>query len=103
VKRVLFGHYTAPEDAEGRNPKDSERDIMREFENYEGPIQFVYGGNDPEAKPAHEHYEAFCSEHGIDAEFHFVEGSNHSFYSVEWEKEVIGETARWLRAKLPTS
>lgn len=101
VKRVLFGHYTAPEDAEGRNPKDSDRDIMGELENYEGPVQFIYGGSDPEAQPAHDLYAEFCAAHDIDAEFHFIEGANHSFYSVEWEKQVIGESAQWLREKLP--
>ena len=96
IKRVLFGHYSKPEDEEGRNPKDSGRDIMGELEDFQGAAFFVYGGNDPEAAGAREVYETFCGEQGLTAEFLVIEGSNHSFYSTEWEKQVIEQSAAFL-------
>jgi len=89
VKRVLFGHYAAPQDAEGRNPKDSGRDIMAAFEQFGGRAMFVYGGADPEAAGARAVYEPFTSQHGIDAQFHSIDGANHSFYSDEWKRRVV--------------
>ena len=98
VKRVLFGHYAAPQDAEGRNPKDSGRDIMAAFEQFGGRAIFVYGGADPEAAGGREVYERFTTQHGIDAQYHFIDGANHSFYSDEWKGEVIELSAGWLGA-----
>lgn len=84
---------------EGRNPKDSTRDIMSDLAGYSGPALFVYGSRDDEAIGAPETYAAFCDEHGIDAAFHTVEGANHSYYSVPWEDEVVDRTLAWLQQR----
>ncbi|MBM4050472.1 MAG: alpha/beta fold hydrolase, partial [Planctomycetes bacterium] len=97
IGRVLFGHYAAEKDAEGRNPKDSARDIMAEFGGYKGTALFMYGGNDPEAKGAHEVYSGFCAEKGIRSDFRFIPGANHNFYSLEWERQVIEQSVEWLK------
>ncbi len=96
VRRVLFGHYAAPKDEKGENPKDSKRDIVAAFESYKGRVLFVYGGADPEAAGAQQMYEPFCQEHGLDAEFHVIEGANHSFYSTEWKEQVVELSMGWL-------
>ena len=83
---------------EGRNPKDSRRDIMADLAGFRGPALFLYGSRDDEAIGAPETYAAFCKEHGIPAAFHTVDGSNHSYYSVAWEREVIETTLDWLQA-----
>ncbi len=95
IGRALFGHY-ARTDQEGRNPKDSARDIMGDLAGYRGRLRFVYGGADPEAAAAKEHYEAFCREHGIEADYHFVEGANHNYYSLDWKRQVIEKTCDWI-------
>jgi alpha-beta hydrolase superfamily lysophospholipase len=95
VRRALFGHYTRT-DAEGRNPKDSARDIMADFARYRGRVRFIYGGADPEAPAAKEHYEAFCRANGIPADWVFVEGANHNYYSLEWKRKVIEKTVEWI-------
>lgn len=91
VRQTLFGHYVRT-DAEGRNPKDSARDIMADFARYRGRIRFIYGGADPEATAAKEHYDAFCRRHGIAADFVFIPGANHNFYSLGWKRQVIEQT-----------
>lgn len=76
------------EDQEERKLKDSSRDIMAAFASLHTPSLFVYGGNDPEARSAREHYARFCEEHTIPATFRTIAGANHNFYSVTWSTEV---------------
>lgn len=83
-------------DAVSNNPKDSARDIMKELAGYSKPMLFIYGSKDDEAIGAPEYFAAFCKEQNIPATFHTIEGANHSYYSVEWENEVINKTASWL-------
>jgi len=99
VKKALFGHYGKPE-AAGRDPKDSERDIMAAWADWQGTAHFIYGGADREAAGAAEHYRAFTDEHGIQASFETVAGSNHDFYSLTWERHVIDETVNRVKASV---
>jgi len=95
VARTIKGR----EKSEGRNPKDSRRDIMAELAGCLGPALFIYGSRDDEAIGAPETYAAFCKKHDIPATFHTVDGANHSYYSVAWESEVIETTLAWLRER----
>jgi dienelactone hydrolase len=99
VKKALFGHYAGPAEG-GRDPKDSSRDIMKAFERYAGETHFVYGGADREAAGARGHYEAFTAEHGIPATFETVEGSNHDYYSLDWERHVIELSLQWVKDRV---
>ncbi|MDA0837283.1 MAG: alpha/beta fold hydrolase [Planctomycetota bacterium] len=87
-------------DRKGRNPKDSLRDIMSDLKGYKGPILFIYGTNDDEVIGAPVFYEEYCRENGIDVAVHFIEGANHNFYSIDWEKQVLEITADWLKRKV---
>ena len=87
-------------DEEGRNPKDSLRDIMTGLKGFKGPMLFIYGTHDDEVIGAPEFYRKYCEENGNDVELFFVEGSNHNFYSIEWEKQVLDRTTDWLTRKL---
>ena len=87
-------------DEKGRNPKDSLRDIMSDLKGYKGPILFIYGTNDDEVIGAPEFYEKYCKENGIDVTVHFIEGANHNFYSIDWEKQVLNLTSDWLKRKV---
>ena len=98
VGRVLFGHHRRADDA-GGNPKDSRRDIVSAFAEYPGRALFVYGTKDPEGMLAYEVYKPFCAEHGLDAEFVLIDGSNHNFHTAAWKREVIEKSVRWLTAQ----
>lgn len=97
IWRALFGGKGDPETG-GRNPKDSRRDVMSQLAGYSGPALFIYGTNDDEAVGAPEFYETFCRDNGIPATFHTIQGANHSFYSIPWEREVIDHTIQWLES-----
>ncbi len=91
VKKALVGEKRA---AGGRDPKDSARDIMAAFAGYRGRALFIYGGADREAAGAGAHFADFAARHGIPAAFEMIEGSNHDFYSLAWERRVIDLTLR---------
>jgi pimeloyl-ACP methyl ester carboxylesterase len=99
VGKVIAGQKEK-KDLAGRNPKDSLRDIMTELKGYRGPVLYIYGTHDDEVIGAPDFYRKYCQDNGIDAEVHFIEGSNHNFYSIDWEKQVIDLTADWLKRKL---
>jgi pimeloyl-ACP methyl ester carboxylesterase len=98
VRKALFGHYAPPRDAL-RDPKDSARDIMAEFASFAGRAHFIYGGADREAALAGAHYRAFCDEHRVAATFETIEGSNHDFYALAWERQVIERTLKQVTSR----
>jgi pimeloyl-ACP methyl ester carboxylesterase len=71
--------------------------LLDRFRAFKGPVQFIFGGNDPDTRFAAEAYTAFCKRHGIRHECHEVPGANHSFYSMAWKREVTDLTERWFR------
>jgi dienelactone hydrolase len=99
VSRVLFGHYGKPKGVE-RDPKDSARDIMAAFAGFSGVAHFIYGGVDREAAGAAAHYRGFADTHGIEATFETIEGSNHDFYALAWEQQIIERTVEWVSASV---
>ncbi len=81
---------------ETRNLKDSSHDLMGELAKFKGRLLFVWGGADAEGMGAKPHFEDFARANALAAEFKLVEGSNHNFYSLGWEREVFGLVARFL-------
>ncbi len=96
VRKALFegGAYETPEE----NVKLG-IDWYDRFTRFRGAMLFVYGGNDPSAEPSIAHYRSLCEEADIPAEFQVVSGSNHAFYSLAWEQEVIAGTLAWLNRR----
>jgi len=86
------------ESAEARRLKDSRRDIMAAFRAFAGPCLFVYGGADPEARPAWDLYRAFGEAHGLALESRFVADANHNFYAQAWSQEVEDAVVGFLTA-----
>jgi pimeloyl-ACP methyl ester carboxylesterase len=79
-----------------RNLKDSPRDLMGALAKYKGKLLFVWGGADPEGMGAKAHFEEFAQANDLDARFEVVEGANHNYYSLEWEREAIELAAAFV-------
>jgi pimeloyl-ACP methyl ester carboxylesterase len=90
-KAVAHCEQASPEE------RKSENFILKAFTSYTGKALLIYGTNDPETCMASDAYEALCAKSGIAYDSHRIEGANHSFYSLEWEKQVIDLTADWLK------
>lgn len=99
VDRVAKNMAATEKPAEGRNLKDSARDIEKELQNWKGAALFVWGGGDEEAPPARAHFEklhaAGMGTPGRVA-FHTVPGANHNFYGRGWREEMAGEILGFL-------
>ncbi len=80
---------------------DEEIDWRGRFAQFTGERLFIYGGNDPTMPAAVRHYEDLS--HQADQQFHchIVAGSNHAFYSLAWEHEVIQTSLNWLEQRYP--
>jgi alpha-beta hydrolase superfamily lysophospholipase len=64
------------------------------------PLLLVYGTADPTTQEALAWYRALpASEPSV----HLVEGANHSYYGLSWEREVFEATASWLDKITPQS
>ena len=81
-----------------RNLKDSSRNIMAEFARFKGRALFVTGSADPEGMEGRALFLPFCKARDISADFHLIEGANHSYYDLADERDAIAATIRWLKS-----
>ena len=77
----------------GQLPPGFRAQSLAHWKNYNGPILQIYGDADPIAPDARAWYTA----HSARPPFvEIVAGANHSFYGLEWEKQVFQITQSWL-------
>ncbi len=79
--------------------EDEQIDWRERFLEFAGDRLFIYGGGDPAAGPAQEHYRRLSEAAECDFDCHVVAGANHAFYSLAWEREVIETTLGWLQQR----
>lgn len=91
VNKALFQQETRSQQEAAEETR-----VLRAFRDFQDAVLFIYGSNDPDTKLAGERYREFCRTHRIDHEFHSIDGANHSFYGLAWERQVIDLTAAWL-------
>lgn len=96
VNFKLVHKAIVPSEQPDKKEKSQEDIWMEQFKNYRGRVLIVYGGRDMPTVSAVANYVTFCGKHGIPLETHKVDNSNHSFYSIEWEKEVLTVSIDWL-------
>jgi pimeloyl-ACP methyl ester carboxylesterase len=96
VRKAVAGHETPGDDERRRETAELQR-----FRAFAGPVLFVYGSRDPDAAAARQRYARFCREAGIEHDSHMVDGANHSFYGLEWERAVCRVTLNWLARRFP--
>ena len=104
-KRIVTGQVNtrmvrkAVANCEQATPEERKAEdvILKQFTSYRGNVNLIYGTNDPETCMASKAYETLCHDSKIPHDSHRIEGANHSFYSLEWEKQVIDLTADRLK------
>lgn len=84
--------------APGQLPPGFRRACLLRWRGWTAPRFHVYGGADPIAKESLEFYRENSD---IEAQIALVEGANHSFYGLEWEREVFAQTLDWLESHFP--
>ncbi len=93
--RMVRKAVTAEESASRREIDDETR-WLRQWRAYRGRVLFIYGTNDPETTAARTGYVSLCRDAGIAHAYHEIQGANHSFYSLAWEREVLELTEAWV-------
>ncbi len=83
--------------------EDKEIDWRGRFIEFRGDILYIYGSNDPTTPDCIAHYEALSRKAGRTFQHHVIEGANHSFYSLSWEREVLDRSLDWLDQRYPVS
>ncbi len=96
--RMVRKAVTNEETASRREIEDETR-WLAQWRGYRGPVLFIYGSNDPETPAAKAGYTALCRDANIVHEWHDIEGANHSFYSIAWEREVLDLSEAWIRRR----
>ncbi len=76
---------------ETRSPEEAawENGVLRTFRSYRNPIQFVFGGSDPDAAGSREAYTRYCRSHGIPHGVHTIAHAGHSYYGEAWTRELL--------------
>ena len=74
-------------------------DPLAELAGFDGPALVVHGSEDATviASQADMYMDALPSQ---DKRKHIVAGADHTFSSIEWEREAIGVTREWLAERL---
>jgi len=95
IKKALLGGGKGA----GEQGSESDQDIdwLGRFTGFGGEVLFIYGSKDPTTEAALEHYQGLTKEARREWRHHLIDGANHAFYSVQWEREVIETTLDWLQ------
>jgi pimeloyl-ACP methyl ester carboxylesterase len=94
IKKALRGEGgEAAKNVDGVLPAGWKHECVKAFQKYRAPLFLVYGTADPTTNEALEWYR---QHYQLKPDVHLVEGANHSYYGVAWEREVFAATKQWL-------
>lgn len=69
------------------------------FSKFHGQMLLIHGEKDPETKPALHQIHEMLHRYSILSDTHVIKNANHSFYSVNWERNIIQIITNWLNNK----
>ncbi len=81
----------------GQLPPGFRAQSLSDWKKYRGPILQIYGDADPIAPEAKDWYARHSARPPV---VEIVAGANHSFYGLEWEKQVFEITQNWLNGEI---
>ena len=74
---------------------------LEAISTYHGPVSIVHGTNDISVPPQESLcYEEALSGEGRTVERKLIDGANHTFDTMAWEREVIDHTSDWFCSSL---
>ncbi len=87
-------------DLPGQLPRGWRQSILDRNKKLALPILMIFGSADPTSVEALDWYEKqFSQDCKINKKW--IEGANHSYYGLNWEREVIEESCGWLEKNNP--
>ena len=95
IKKAVRGEGgEEAKNVEGILPTGWKHERVNAFKKYRAPLFLVYGTADPTTNEALEWYR---QQYQLKPDVQMIEGANHSYYGVAWEREVFQVTQDWLR------
>ncbi len=91
VKKAIIHHETRSADEAANEDR-----ILHRFRSYTGDLLFVFGGSDPDAPGSAAAYASFCTRHTLRHEVRTIAHAGHSFYSLDWEADVLACTEAFI-------
>ena len=73
------------------------------FVQFKGNVLAIHGEKDPETETALKQVNDLLNRYNIMHDIHIIKGANHSFYSLEWEKEIFEIIRDWLFQNYPVN
>lgn len=92
---AVIAHDKEGDEAE-KARKTSTRNILRDLENYRGSLKLIYGSHDPEAQGSQSFFTNWCQQHKIALKTTQIDGAPHNYYTANWTRQVIEQTAAWM-------
>jgi len=83
-------------DLPGQLPKGWRQSILEKNRKLHLPVLLIFGSADPTAVEALDWYENQFPK-DCERETKWIEGANHSYYGLAWEREVMEKSGEWLR------
>ena len=108
IKKILhnsiFGYWIAIKESIPSKKKKivkQQKKGQQPFLNFKGEVLLIHGEKDPETTVAMKQIHFLFKKHNINYQDLLIKNANHSFYSLNWEKEIIDKICDWLRKRFP--
>lgn len=99
VRAGMVGRALVQPEVRSAAEARAEDAVLRQFRAFHGELLFVWGGSDADTPVAAAAYARFCRTHTIPNASQTVPHAGHSFYGLDWERQVLDATAQWLSAR----
>jgi len=97
IKKAAAGHggesRNVEDDSVGQLPRGWKNAALQRFQKFAAPLLLVYGSADPTTREALAWHRDHCNS---SPQVRIIDGANHSYYGLAWEREVIDATRSWL-------
>ena len=104
IRNNIFNYWqTVKKSMNRRNYRmvHHEKSDERYFNNFHGDVLLIHGEKDPESVTATKQIKSLLQKHQIGFEEQTIKNANHSFYSLQWEKEIMDSVYNWIKNRFP--
>jgi pimeloyl-ACP methyl ester carboxylesterase len=80
-----------------KNKEEKGQILKSKISNFEGTVLMIHGEKDPETDLVTRQIQNYLETHTIEYYKRIIEGANHSFYSLDWKKEIFMHISDFLK------
>lgn len=105
IARFLISPFTSyfrskcfPDKQEAGDSTKKNPVYIAPLQNFNGSILIIFGDRDPEFEASSHQIKSLCDSNGVNYQLKAIPGANHSFYSIEWKKQILLHIKEWMLA-----